>query len=108
MKEGYKKGEKVGEDQRSQRSEPQKTKGVLYNQKWPEDLFGQMISALPVGVYVVQDGRFRIVSPRFQAITGYSDKELLGMPCLQIVHAEDRAAVRDKAVSMLKSGQCTP
>lgn len=108
MKGEHEKGGKVGEDQWSQRSEPQKTKGVSYNQKWPEGLFSQLISALPVGVYVVQDGRFQIVSSRFQAITGYSDKELLGMPCLQIVHPQDRAAVRDRAVSMLKSGQCIP
>jgi PAS domain S-box-containing protein len=67
-----------------------------------EKLLQSMFINSPVGVYIVQDRKFRLFNPEFQKLTGYSRDELLAMDCLESVHAEDRSAVRDKAVEMLK------
>ena len=61
-----------------------------------------------IGIYVLHDGKFRFVNPKFQEYVGYSADELIGMDSLKIVHPEDRASVRDNAVKMLKNRQDQP
>jgi PAS domain S-box-containing protein len=56
----------------------------------------------PIGIYVVQDGKFCFVNPELQKITGYKEDELLGMESLRLVFTEDRNIVRQNAVKMLK------
>ena len=60
------------------------------------------------GIYIVQKGKFRYVNPLFLQLTGYSRSELLGKYSLDLVHPEDREAVRQKAVSSLKGGSSVP
>ncbi|MBI4285025.1 MAG: PAS domain S-box protein [Chloroflexi bacterium] len=67
-----------------------------------QDLLHVIIANLPVALYIAQDGKFALVSPAFERISGYSQAELLGMDSLQIVHPEDRAMVRENARKMLK------
>ena len=54
------------------------------------------------GIYIVQDGRFQYVNSLFQELTGYAEQELRGMYSLDLVHPEDREAVRKKAIENLK------
>lgn len=65
------------------------------------------ISSL-VGIYILRDGKFRFVNPKFQEYVGYSESELIGMNSIDIVHPEDREAVRENAVKMLKLQQPVP
>ncbi len=65
------------------------------------------ISSL-VGIYILRDGKFRFVNPKFQEYVGYSESELIGMHSIDIVHPEDREAVRENAVKMLKLQQPVP
>jgi diguanylate cyclase (GGDEF)-like protein/PAS domain S-box-containing protein len=65
------------------------------------------ISSL-VGIYILRDGKFRFVNPKFQEYVGYSAGELIGMNSMEIVHPEDREAVRENAVKMLKIQQPVP
>ena len=67
-----------------------------------------MSSSSPVGMYVVQDGTFALVNTRFEELTEYSKDELLGTISLTLVHPEDRARVRENAVSMLKGEYSYP
>lgn len=67
-----------------------------------EELFRTLANNSPVGVYVIQEGRFKFVNPYFQQITGFKEREVLGMDSLQMVLEEDRAASRDSALTMLK------
>lgn len=55
-----------------------------------------------IGIYVLNDGRFRFVNPKFQEYVGYTAGELIGMNSLDIVHPEDRMSVKANAVKMLK------
>ncbi|MBM3142479.1 MAG: diguanylate cyclase [Chloroflexi bacterium] len=54
------------------------------------------------GIYVVQDGKFQYVNSLFQELTGYTERELRGKYSLDLVHTEDREAVRKKAIENLK------
>ncbi|MFC1925264.1 PAS domain S-box protein [Chloroflexota bacterium] len=61
-----------------------------------------------IGVYVVQDGKFRFVNSMFQRYVGYNEEELVGMDSLSIVYPEDRDMVRKNAVKMLKGESTSP
>jgi PAS domain S-box-containing protein len=62
----------------------------------------------PIGVYIVQDGKFQFVNPEFQKITGFREDELLGSDSLNIVVPEDRGSVRENAIKMLKGERSSP
>ncbi|MBI2953368.1 MAG: PAS domain S-box protein [Chloroflexi bacterium] len=67
-----------------------------------EEWFRTLINSSPIGIYVVQGGRFQFINPQFEKQAGYSQEELLGMDALSLVHREDRMMVRENAVKMLK------
>ncbi|MCJ7516259.1 MAG: PAS domain S-box protein, partial [Dehalococcoidia bacterium] len=70
----------------------------------PEELAQALMRCAGTGVYVIQDGRFQYVNALFQKLTGYTEKELLGLYPLDLVHPDDRDAVRKKAIESLKGG----
>lgn len=80
----------------------QRIAGLETELKESNQLFRMLFHSSPVGVYIVQDGYFKIVSHQLARITGYSEDELIGTPSLELVLAEDRNAVRENAVKMLK------
>jgi PAS domain S-box-containing protein len=65
----------------------------------PENI---MLRNIPTPVFILQDGVFRLINPSFQAITEYSENELLGLEVLKLVHPEDMASVQNKYLRMLK------
>jgi len=73
-----------------------------------EKLYSTLAKSSPVGVYIVQDGKFRFVNPQFQMRTGYSEDELLNMAPLELIHHEDREKTRENAVRMLKGKPISP
>lgn len=76
--------------------------------KQAENLFKKLVTGSPVGIYIVQDGKFAFVNPQFRKQMGYRKEELLGMESLLLVHPEDREAVRKNAIKMLKGLRSTP
>jgi two-component system NtrC family sensor kinase len=76
--------------------------------KQAEELYRTLAKSSPVGVYIVQDGKFQFVNPQFQKYTGFSEDELLGRESLELVHPEDRDRVRENAVAMLKGNRFPP
>ncbi len=70
--------------------------------KQSEELFRILFYSSPIGIYIVQNGRFRLVSHQLASISGYDEDELIGMPSLSLVLTEDRNAVRTNAAKMLK------
>ncbi len=66
-----------------------------------EGFTGAFMSS-PIGIYIIQDGRFRFTNPKFQEITGYSRQELERIPPIELVFSEDRDSVREHAREMLK------
>lgn len=65
-------------------------------------LFTILFNNSPIGIYIMQDGKFQFVNPEFQRLTGYSKDELLGIKNpLRIVFPKDRSTVREIAVKAL-------
>ena len=79
----------------------------ITERKQAEELLATLANSSPIGLYIVQDGEFQYINPRFQQLMGYGN-ELLGRPALSFVFAEDREMVRENAVKMLKSQRFSP
>ena len=72
-----------------------------------EELEHSRKSAL-IGSYILQQGRFKYVNPEFCRITGFTQKQLIGMRSLDLVQADYRPQVREHAKSMLTGQATTP
>jgi diguanylate cyclase (GGDEF)-like protein/PAS domain S-box-containing protein len=72
------------------------------------DLHKILIINSPIGIYLVQNGRFKFVNNKFKEYTGFSDEELLGRDALSLVLPEDRERVRQNAILMLKGKSSSP
>jgi len=59
-------------------------------------------------VYVVQSGKFRYVNPQFAAVGEFTEKEMLGMESLRLIHPEDRQKAKENALKMLKGESTSP
>ena len=85
---------------------------VRMNQKKSPDLkesfFQRLFINSPIGIYIVQDGNFRFVNREFRKISGFSEKELIGMESLEIVYPEDVKSVKENALKMLKGERVSP
>jgi two-component system cell cycle sensor histidine kinase/response regulator CckA len=73
-----------------------------------EELSHNLIAKSPVGIYLVQNGKFQQVNQVLFAITGYGKTDFLDLAPLAFVHPEDREATRDNAVKMLKGLSTVP
>jgi len=73
-----------------------------------EDLFETLASESPVGLCIIQDGKFCYTNPTFQHNTGYREDELLGRDSLELVVPEDRKMVRENTIKMLKGELTLP
>lgn len=60
-----------------------------------EALNQSLVKSSPVGLCLVQDGRFKFVNPKLQEYTGYNEPELLETDPYSLIHPEDRPLVRD-------------
>jgi len=59
-----------------------------------ERQFRGLVEQSIAGIYIVQDGRFVYVNPRYAQILGYSRQKLFGREALSVVADEDRERVR--------------
>jgi PAS domain S-box-containing protein len=61
-----------------------------------EEQFRGLVEQSIAGIYIIQDGRFAYVNPRFAQILGYdSAEELIGREGLEVVAEKDRAGTRE-------------
>jgi PAS domain S-box-containing protein len=80
----------------------------ITERKQAEEMYRTLASGSPIGVYIVQDGKFQFVNPQFRKDTGFTEDELLHTDHLRLVHLEDRGKVRKNAVAMLKGKRSSP
>lgn len=59
--------------------------------------YKQIFTTSPIAIFIYQDGQYRVVNPGMTRLTGYSGKELLGIPFSEQIHPEDRDRVADSA-----------
>jgi PAS domain S-box-containing protein len=74
----------------------------------PVSAYEDAFRDVPVGMYIIQDGKFCFVNPQFQKITGYDADELLGMNAVDLVLPVDRKTVKENAAKMLRGDRTTP
>lgn len=80
----------------------------ITERKQMEGLFKVLFDRSPIGIYIVQDGRFEFVNSQFAKYTGYSEKEIVGESALKLVIPEDRESVRENAINMLRGERVSP
>jgi two-component system NtrC family sensor kinase len=73
-----------------------------------DELFKTLSEELPVGVCIMQDGKFYYVNSTFPIAIGYTVDELLGKGSLEIVVPEDREMVKENTMKMLKGELRSP
>jgi PAS domain S-box-containing protein len=78
------------------------------HQSREEELFHIFRISSPVGLFIIQDGKFRFVNDVFRGVTGGSPDELIGTDPLELVIPEDRSMVRKNAIKMLKGERFSP
>lgn len=96
---------------RDQEGKPSAIEGHIRDyteRKLAQDELEQSRRNALIGSYIVQNGRFTYVNREFTRITGYSEKELLGLRSLDIVLEDYQTSVRENAVRMLKGEGLTP
>jgi PAS domain S-box-containing protein len=81
-----------------------KSEAITGDIKQSKELFRILFYRSPIGTYIIQNGHFQLVNRQLAYILGYEEDELMGKPSLSFVLAEDRDAVRENAVRMLKGG----
>jgi PAS domain S-box-containing protein len=72
-----------------------------------EEMLKIMGDKSPVGVCIIQDGKFCYVNSNFPIATGYTTDELMGKDPLELIVPEDREMVRENEIKMLK-GELIP
>jgi PAS domain S-box-containing protein len=77
-------------------------------QDMSEESLRLLFDNIQVGVYIVQDGKFVYVNPRFAADMGFIEDELVGKVSLNFVHPEDREKLREETIKRLKGELSSP
>ncbi len=67
-----------------------------------QNLVKALFNSSPIGLYIVQDGCFVVVSDEFERVTEYINNELKGSSSLTLVLPDDRCMVRENAIKELK------
>jgi len=73
-----------------------------------ENIVQILMEQAPVGVSIVQGGKFCYVNSYFSMATGYDEDELIGKDSFEILVPEDREMVRESTIKMLKEELLTP
>ncbi len=76
--------------------------------KQAEESFKNLFFNSPMGIFIIQNGKFKLVNPGFQKITGYTKKELIGKDCAKLISPEFEQKVRENAIKMLKDHAIPP
>ena len=71
-------------------------------------LFQDLFMNAEVGLYILQEGRFRMVNRKLRLMTGYEEEELLRMRSMELVHPEYWERVREYSIQMLKGQRSSP
>lgn len=80
---------------------------ITERKRW-EDLYRTVAEKSLAAVYLLVDGRFRYVNPRFAAFTGYDPEEVIGRKSVSLIYPEDKKKAKADASAMLKGLRHSP
>jgi diguanylate cyclase (GGDEF)-like protein/PAS domain S-box-containing protein len=73
-----------------------------------KQLLRNLFAYSPIGMYVVENGKFKLINSQFEKYTGYTQDELMGTDSLSLVVPQQREMVRKNAILMLKGERSSP
>jgi PAS domain S-box-containing protein len=73
-----------------------------------EEAFRDLFFYAPIGIFIIQNRKFKMVNPGFLKITGHNEDELLGKDCLILATEEFKEKIRVNAIQMLKGKRTSP
>ena len=65
-------------------------------------------SSTPIGLFILQDGRFKFLNENFRGVTAGGPSKLMDTESMNLVLPEDREMVRENAIKMLKGERIEP
>jgi PAS domain S-box-containing protein len=68
----------------------------------------EIIRNSPIGLFIIQDGKFKFMNQNFRHSVAVSSDEVLTTESMKIVLPEDREMVRECAIAMLKGERTEP
>jgi len=74
----------------------------ISERKQAEELFRTLFDRSPVGLFIIQDRKFKLINPQFLQLTGYKEDEFLDTDSLAFILPEDRNMVMENTIKMLK------
>lgn len=78
------------------------------NRRQAEDLFKKIFINSPNAIFIIQDGKFKMVNPQFVKESGFNEEELLNRDSFILVHPEDKKKLREIVIKNLKEGLSSP
>jgi PAS domain S-box-containing protein len=80
----------------------------ITERKQSEELIRTISHSSPLGIFIVQDEKFKYTNPQLQKLTGYSEKELMDKELLDIVAIEDSDVVKSSTIFTLQEDSPYP
>jgi PAS domain S-box-containing protein len=77
-------------------------------QRQEGELFRIFRASSPIGLFIIQKGKFQFVNDEFHRLIGRSSEELIGTGSMRLVLPEDRDMVRENAIKMLRGERSSP
>ena len=71
-------------------------------------MFRILFDRAPVGLFIIQDRKFKLINPQFLQLTGYKEDEFLGKDSLAFILPEDRNMTKEKTIKMLRGELSLP
>ena len=76
--------------------------------KQAEELFKKLFINSPNAIFIIQDGKFKLINPQFTKEIGCSQEEALSSDPFNFIHPEDKEMVRENIIKNLKRGLSSP
>jgi PAS domain S-box-containing protein len=73
-----------------------------------QEAFTTLVNSAPIGIYIAQDGRFRLLNPAIPKLTGYLPSELVDRDVFLLVAPEFEPLVREQTRKMLEMADPPP
>jgi PAS domain S-box-containing protein len=73
-----------------------------------EEIVRIIRNSTPIGLFIVQDGKFKFVNDNFRGVAAGSPGEFVNTESMALVIPEDREMVRENAIKMLKGESSSP
>jgi PAS domain S-box-containing protein len=80
----------------------------ITERKQAEELYTTLVNSSPIGIFIIQDGKYVFTNSTLKKTTGYTEEELLAMSPAALVNPEDVASIREKQVQMLQGKTFLP